>query len=175
MWTVKAGGIAEMIPADLKKRLSDDIAAAETPRERAVAVMYAFQNHYGYMSDAAMLEAAVLLGMTPAELEELATFYNFIYREPVGRYVIHICDSIVCHLHGYDFLMDHLCKRLDIQVGGTSRDGLFTLLPVCCIGFCDHAPAMLVNRVMYGRLTPEGVDVILEHLRKGEDVPTSPV
>lgn len=173
MWTdEKTNG---MIPDALRQNLEAEIAAAETPRERAVSVMFAFQHHYGYMSDAAVKEAAELLGMTPAELEELATFYDFIYREPVGRYVIHICDGVVCHIHGYDFLMDHLCSRLEIQPGGTSADGLFTLLPVCCIGYCDHAPAMLVNRKMHGRLTPERVDALLEQLKKEADVPAGPV
>lgn len=173
MWTDE--GTDGMIPDSLRKELEAEIAAAETPRERAVSVMFAFQHHCGYMSDSALKEAADLLGMTPAELEELATFYDFIYRKPVGRYVLHICDGVVCHIHGYNFLMDHLCSRLEIQPGGTSTDGLFTLLPVCCIGYCDHAPAMLVNRKMHGRLTPERVDDLLEQLKKEADVPAGSV
>jgi len=85
-----------MIPEPLLKKLQKQIAGSEHPRELAVDVMYALQHHYGYLSDEAVVEGAGLLGMTPLELEELATFYDFIYREPVGKYVIHVCDSAVC-------------------------------------------------------------------------------
>lgn len=153
-----------MLPTPLQEKLTAEIAAAEYAREKAIDVMYALQDHYGYMSDEAMQEAAQLLGMTPLELDELATFYDFIYREPVGRYVIHICDSAICWLNGHESLVDHLCRRLDIPLGGTTADGLFTLLPVCCIGYCDHAPAMLINRKVYGHLTPEKIDAIIDRL-----------
>ena len=108
--------------------------------------MFAVQEHYGYLSDAALAEAAGLLGMTPLELDELATFYTFTFREPVGKYVIHVCDSVVCWMNGYASVRDYLCRRLAIGMGETTADGLFTLLPVCCIGYCDRSPAMLVNR-----------------------------
>jgi len=154
-----------MLPKELEESLSEAIAHAEDSREKAIDVMFALQEHYGYMSDHAMVEAAGLLGMTPLELEELATFYNFIYREPVGKYVIHICDSTICWMNGYQSLADYLRSRLGITMGGTSADNLFTLLPVCCIGYCDRAPAMLINRKVYGRLTPEKIDHILQKLR----------
>ncbi len=116
-------------------------------------------------------KGAALLGMTPLEVEELATFYDFIYREPVGKYVIHVCDSTICWMEGHESLLAHLCRKLDIPVGGTTADGLFTLLPVCCIGFCDQAPAMLVNGEPYGNLTSESIDRILEALRRELPVP----
>jgi NADH-quinone oxidoreductase subunit E len=115
-----------------------------------------------------MAEAAELLGMTPLELEELATFYTFTYREPVGRYVIHVCDSLICWMDGYRSVRDYLCERLEIQPGQTTADNRFTLLPVCCIGYCDYAPAMLINRRVYGNLTPQKIDAILKELREKE-------
>ncbi|MCK7515146.1 MAG: NADH-quinone oxidoreductase subunit NuoE [Desulfobacterales bacterium] len=124
--------------------------------------MFAVQDHYGYLSDEALAEAAALLGMTPLELDELATFYTFTFREPVGKYVIHVCDSVVCWMNGYESVRDYLCRRLAIGLGETTADGLFTLLPVCCIGYCDRSPAMLVNRRVHGELTPEKIDEILE-------------
>lgn len=153
-----------MLPRPLQEKLTAEIAQAEYPREKAIDVMYALQDHYGFMSDEAMREAARLLGMTTLELDELATFYDFIYREPVGKYVIHVCDSVICWLNGHESLVDHLCRRLGIPLGGTTADGLFTLLPVCCIGYCDHAPAMLINRYAYGHLTPAKIDRILQRL-----------
>jgi len=136
-----------------------------------VDVMYAFQNHYGYLSDEAVHEASELLGMTPLELDEIATFYDLIYREPVGKYVIHVCDSIVCWMHVHQSVLDCLRETLGIGVGGTTEDGLFTLLPVCCVGFCDHAPVMLINGKLYGRLTPEKIDAVLTQLRAEQPPP----
>ncbi len=154
-----------MLPDALKKTLSERIAIAEDPREQVVDVMFELQSHFGYMSDEAMTEASNLLGMTTLELEELATFYDHIYREPVGKYVIHVCDSAICWMHDHLSVIDHIRSRLNVEVGGTTADSLFSLLPVCCIGYCDRAPAMTINRRVFGRLTPEKIDRILEKLR----------
>jgi len=155
-----------MLPEDLEADLREKIAGAEHPREMAVDVMVALQNHYGYLSGEALEEGAALLGLTPLELEEVATFYDFIYRQPVGKYVIHICDGIVCWMNGYQALFDHLCQRLGIRVGETTSDGMFTILPTACIGYCDLSPAVLINRRPYGPLTPGKIDSLLEELRK---------
>ena len=154
-----------MLPNELKKSLEKKIAHAYHPRELVVDVMLALQGHYGYLSDEAVEEVAALLGMSSLEVEELATFYTFIYREPVGKFVIHVCDSVICWMNGYESITDYLRKRLEIDLGETTADGLFTLLPVCCIGYCDQSPAMLINRKVYGHLTPEKIDEILEKLK----------
>ena len=154
-----------MLPDELKESLEEKIAHADHPRELVVDAMLALQDHYGYLSDEAVKQTAALLGMSTLEVEELATFYTFIYREPVGKYVIHVCDSVICWMDGYESIQNYLCQKLDIEVGGTSADGLFTLLPVCCIGYCDQAPAMLINRKVYGPLTAEKIDQILKKLR----------
>lgn len=155
-----------MLPKGLKARLEAEIKSVEHPRELAVDVMFAIQDHYGYLSDEALAEAASMLGMTPLELDELATFYTFTFREPVGKYVIHVCDSVVCWMNGYESVRDYLCGKLGIALGETTPDGLFTLLPVCCIGYCDRSPAMLVNRRVHGELTPEKIDAIIEKYRQ---------
>jgi len=90
------------LPPEIEEELKEQVRHAEHPREMAVDVMYALQNHYGYFSDAALDHACDILGMTHVELEELATFYDYIYREPVGKYVIHVCDGVVCYLHHDD-------------------------------------------------------------------------
>jgi NADH-quinone oxidoreductase subunit E len=154
-----------MLPKELKASLQEMISSAEHPRELVVDVMLASQDHYGYLSDEALEEAAMLLGMTPLEMEELATFYTFFYREPVGKYVIHVCDSVICWMDGYESIRDYLSQKLGIKMGETTPDGLFTLLPVCCIGYCDRSPAILINRKVYGPLTTEKLDNILEELR----------
>ena len=154
-----------MLQEELREPLQKKIASVDHPRELAVDIMLALQNHYGYLSDEALEEAARLLEMTPLELEELATFYDFIYREPVGRFVIHVCDGVVCWMNGYDWVLNHLSKKLGIKPGETTEDGLFTVLPTACIGYCDLSPAMLINGRAYGPLTPEKIDDILNRLR----------
>ena len=154
-----------MLPKELLDHLQQQISKVEHPRELAVDVMIALQNHYGHLSDEAVEEGARLLGMTALELEELATFYDFIYREPVGRYVIHVCDGVVCWMNGYRSVIDYLSKKLAIKPGETTEDGLFTILPTACIGYCDLSPAMLINGRPYGPLTPEKIDEVLQRLR----------
>jgi NADH-quinone oxidoreductase subunit E len=154
-----------MLPSETLKALQKRIEEMDHPRELAVDVMYALQSHYGYLTDEAVIEGAELLGMTPLELEELATFYDFIYRGPVGRYVVHACDGVVCWMFGEESVVDYLCRVLEVKVGETTPDGMFTLLPTACFGYCDHAPAIIVNGRLYGNLTPDGIDEILEKLR----------
>jgi NADH-quinone oxidoreductase subunit E len=154
-----------MLPEEVRQELRDKIGSTEHPRELAVDIVFALQERYGYLSDQLLQEAAEFLGMTPLELEEIATFYEFIYREPVGKYVIHVCDGVVCWMQNHQSILDELRGRLGIQPGETTPDGLFTLLPVCCIGYCDRAPAMMINRRVYGELTPERIDGILQKLK----------
>jgi NADH-quinone oxidoreductase subunit E len=153
------------LPAEVREGLEKLLAAAEQPREQVVNVMYALQQHFGYFSDEAVQAAAGFLEMTPLEIDELATFYDFIYREPVGKFVIHVCDGVVCWMFHEGSVFDYLCKKLGVCAGEVTADGMFTVLPTACLGFCDHAPAMLINGVAYGPLTPQKIDDILEKLR----------
>jgi NADH-quinone oxidoreductase subunit E len=157
-----------MLPVELKEKLISQVAAVGHKRELAIDVLMAVQAHYGYLSDDAVAEAGDLLDMTALEIDELATFYTFLYREPVGIYVIHVCDSVICWMEGEENLVDHLCRKLNIRMGETTADGLFTLLPVCCIGYCDRAPAILVNRKVHGPLTIEKLDRLIDGLRAEE-------
>ena len=159
-------GFIVMLPDQLRQTLETQIARAEDPREQAVDVMLHLQRHCGYLTDEALEEGASLLGMTPLELEELATYYDFIYREPVGRYVLHVCDGVVCWMNGYGTVLDYLRLRLGVGPAETTKDGMFTILPTACIGYCDLSPAMLVNGRPYGPLTPEKIDDILKRLRE---------
>lgn len=154
-----------MLPEELLENLQKRIAETDHPRELVVDIMFALQNYYGYLTDEALEEGARLLDMTPLELEELATFYDFIYRERAGKFVIHICDGVVCWMNGYGSMVNYLSEKLRIKPGETTQDGLFTLLPTACLGYCDLSPAMLINGRAYGPLTPEKIDDILERLR----------
>ncbi len=150
------------------EKLRKRIPQAEHPRELAIEVMYALQTRDGYLTDEGLVEGAELLGMTPLEMEELATFYDFIYRRPVGKFVIHACDGVVCWMFGEESLVEYLCRKLRVKVGEQSKDGLFTVLPSACMGQCDRAPAMIIRDMTYGPLTPDKIDEILDSLRKGQ-------
>ena len=150
-----------MIPESLKIELKSRVAHAVTNREAAVDVMKELQGHYGWLTDEAVGEAAELLGLTSLQVEELATFYEMIYRRPVGRRVIHVCDSISCWAVGGESLMAHLAAALGIEQGGTTADRMFTLLPCCCLGNCGEAPTLMIGDILHGRVTPERAGEIL--------------
>jgi len=154
-----------MIPESLKTELQARIAAAVTNREAAVEVLKTIQDHYGWLSDEAVEEAAELLELTPLQVDELATFYEMLYRRPVGRRVIHLCDSISCWSMGGETLMNHISRHLEITPGETTSDGMFTLLPCCCLGNCGEAPTMMIGNTLYGRLTPEKAEDIVTRER----------
>lgn len=154
-----------MIPEGLRHELQARVAAAITPREAAVDVMKELQRHYGWLTDEAVGEAAEILGLTALQVEELATFYEMIYRRPAGKKVIHVCDSISCWAMGGETLLTHLAARLGIRAGETTADGLFTLLPCCCLGNCGEAPALMIGETLYGRVTPERADEIVNRER----------
>jgi NADH-quinone oxidoreductase subunit E len=124
--------------------------------------MKELQRHYGWLTDEAVDEAAEILGLSPLQVDELATFYEMIYRRPVGKRVIQVCDSISCWSVGCDGIMEHLKRRLGVEAGGTTEDGMFTLVPCACLGNCGEGPTMMIGDTLYGRLTAERVDEILE-------------
>jgi NADH-quinone oxidoreductase subunit E len=115
----------------------------------------------GWISDQTIRELAVLLEMTPEELDGVATFYNHLFRKPVGRHVILVCDSVTCWIMGYEELMDHLKTSLGVNFGETTADGRFTILPIQCLGSCDQAPAVMIDDELYGNLDPAKLDEIL--------------
>ena len=155
-----------MIPEPLKQELQLRVAAAVTPREAAVDIMKELQSHYGWLSDEAVAEAAELLGLSTLQVDELATFYEMIYRRPVGQTVIHVCDSISCWAMGGETLLRHLERILGIEAGGTNADGAFTLLPCSCLGNCGDAPAIMIGEQHYGRVTAERATEIINTERQ---------
>jgi len=135
------------------------------PNRKAVCIdaLKIVQKHRGWVSDEALHEIGELLGMSDADLDGVATFYNLIFRQPVGRHVIYFCDSVSCWIMGATRQCRHASEKLGIQVGDTTADGRFTLLPIVCLGACDHAPVMMIDDDTHFDLTPEKIDRILEH------------
>ena len=130
----------------------------------AVEAMQVVQASRGWVPDEALFDLAGLMEVSPDYLESLATFYSMIFRRPVGRHVIMVCDSVCCWMAGSEKVVSYLSGRLGIGLGETSADGRFTLLPVVCLGACEQAPAMMVDWQLFGDLTQAKVDAILgEH------------
>lgn len=135
---------------------------------RAVACIDALkivQQHRGWVSDDSVKEIADYLGLSSEEVDSVATFYSRIYRRPVGKHVILLCDSISCMILGYESLYEYMSKKLGISFGQTTADGLFTLLPISCLGDCDHAPAMMINHDHFNKLTIEKIDELLDRYK----------
>jgi len=151
-----------MLTEEARAEIAQQIQHYDHKRAGCVEALKIVQKHHGWVSDASVQELARLLDMTPDELDAVATFYSLIFRRPVGRHVILICDSITCWIMGYEDLLAHLTNRLSIGLGETSADGRFTLLPVPCLGTCDHAPAMMIDDDLHRDLNREKIDEILE-------------
>lgn len=134
------------------------------PNRKAVCIdaMKIVQKHRGWLADDALRDIGELLGMSAADLDGVATFYNLLFRHPVGRHVIYLCDSVSCWIMGSDRQCSYLSQRLKIAPGETTEDGRFTLLPIVCLGACDRAPVMMIDDDTHFDLAPEKIDSILE-------------
>jgi NADH-quinone oxidoreductase subunit E len=147
---------------DEEKRAIDAEARQYEQRRAAVAeALKIVQERRGWVSDEDVRDVADFLGMTPAEVDSIATFYSLIFRRPVGRHVILVCDGVSCWVTGCEPIREHLAARLGIGPGQTTPDGRFTLLPAACLGQCEKAPALMIDKDIHGNLTPEKVDEIL--------------
>jgi NADH-quinone oxidoreductase subunit E len=142
--------------------INAELAHCATKASASIEALNIVQRHQGWISDESLKEIARILEMTPDELDAVATFYSFIFRKPVGRHVILVCDSVSCWVMGFNPLLDLLKTNLDIAFGETTRDKRFTLLPISCLGACDRAPAMMVDDDLYGPVTPEMMEEILD-------------
>ncbi len=150
-----------------EERQEIEAELARYPAKQAVTIdaLLIVQKHRGWVSDETLKDLAAFLGMTVEDLDGVATFYNLIFRKSVGRHVVTVCDSVSCWIMGYEKIRRRLTKDLGIELGQTTSDGRFTLLPIVCLGTCDHAPAMMVGRDLYRDLTPEKLQGILEKYR----------
>ena len=146
------------------ERKAIDAERAHYPDAQAVSIeaLKIVQAERGWVSDEALADISAYLGISTADLEGVATFYNLIFRRPVARNVILYCDSVSCFVMGCEKLRDRLCSRLGVQPGGTTPDDRYTLLPVVCLGACDHAPVLMINRDLHQDVDPDRLDDLLE-------------
>ncbi len=131
-------------------------------RAASIDALKTVQKEHGWVPDGAIYAIADILGIPAADVEGVATFYSLIFRQPVGRHVILICDSMTCYVNGYEPVMTEIQNQLGIGPGGTTADNRFTLLPVCCLGNCDKGSTIMIDDDTYGGLEPSMVAGLLE-------------
>ncbi|MFZ5866483.1 MAG: NADH-quinone oxidoreductase subunit NuoE [Thermodesulfobacteriota bacterium] len=151
-----------VLTEEVRSEMLAAISACQQKECAALDVLLIAKRHYGWISDEMLNELAAILEMSTSELDSAATFYNQIYRKPIGRHVILVCDSVSCWIMGYDLVREHLIARLGIELGQTTPDGRFTLLPIQCLGACDQAPAVMVDGELFVNLDATTIDEILQ-------------
>ena len=157
---------------DANRSRFEEIVKRYPPDQQRSAVMpalYLVQEQQGYITANAMRHVAGLLGMTPADVEDVVSFYTMFYTKRPGRYVLQVCRTLSCALNGAERVTEELSTRLGIAPGQTDAAGLFTLLEVECLGACDRAPVVMVNAAWHERLSPEDAGRLVDALRsRGE-------
>jgi len=150
-----------MLTADEKREIAEEQQRYPDQRAACVEALKIVQRGRGWVSDETLRELADHLGMTADELDGVATFYNMIFRRPVGRRVMFLCDSVSCWIMGLEGLRTRLRERLNVDFGETTSDGEQTLLPIACLGACDHAPVLMLDGELHEDVTPERLDTLI--------------
>lgn len=154
-----------MLTVEERQEIEAEFARYPTRQAVCIDAMKIVQRHRGWVSDESIRDIGEMLEISPSDLDGVATFYNLIFRQPVGRHVVMLCNSVSCWIMGCEHMREHLIARLGIQFGETTADNRFTLLPIVCLGACDHAPAMIVNNELHGDLDPDKIDRLLEECK----------
>jgi NADH-quinone oxidoreductase E subunit len=147
----------------------DEIMSKYPPdrkRSAVLAALYLVQEQAGYLTANGMRHIAPILDMTPAEVEDVATYYVMFYRERVGKYVLQVCRTLSCALMGAERVTEALSEKLGIRVGETDPSGMFTLLEFECLGACDRAPVVMVNNELWHEcLKPEDAGTLVDQIK----------
>ncbi len=154
--------IQKQISDEARKEIEDMFPHVPYKKALCIDALRIVQKYQSWVSDDDIKELSEILEMSPDEIDSVATFYNMVFRKPVGRHVIMICDSVSCWVMGYEQILEALKNKLSIKYGETTADNRFTLLPIVCLGNCDHAPTMIIDRDLHNDLTIDKLDEILE-------------
>lgn len=153
------------LSVEIRDEILHEMSHYDDARAATIEALKIVQKHHGWVPDGACGAIGEILGIPGSDVEGVATFYNLIFRRPVGKYVIKVCDSIGCFLNGYEDVKAGLIQKLNIQPGQTTPDGLFTLLPICCLGACDKAPVLMINDNTHFNVDPSKLDALLEQYK----------
>ena len=161
------GPLMAFLPPEIVAEIESLRARYPQSRSAMLPALKAIQRHYRWVPPEARREVAGLLGIYPAQVEDVVSFYVLLNERPAGKYVIDVCTNIACLLVGGVELLEHLEQTLGIKSGGTTADGLFTLRDAECLGACGAAPVLEVNQELYENLTVAKVDTLIADLRAG--------
>ena len=162
-----------MISAETRARFDALVAKYPERRSALIPILHAVQAEAGYLSSEAIEWVAGYLGLSPADVMSVASFYDMLNLEPVGRHMIYVCHNLSCTFLGGERLIRHLESRLGIHCGETTRDSQITLKRMECLGACGTAPVLQVDGVFHEQMTAEKADALLERLRNGTPAPRS--
>jgi len=131
---------------------------ADQKQSAVMACLAIVQEEFGFVSQDSELAVADYLGMPPIAVHEVTTFYNMYNQKPVGKYHLQVCTNLSCMVNRAYDIYEHLCDRLDVKPGGTTKDGMFTVIDVECLGSCDTAPVVQINNDYHENMTVEKMD-----------------
>lgn len=154
-----------MITDEQRREIETEIKKYAQKRGAGPEVLKILQRYRSWVSDDTIKETARYLDMSEDELDSVASLYNFIFRKPIGRHLILVCDSVTCWIAGYEAITAYFKERFGITFGQTTEDGRFTLLPVACLGACDVAPAIMIDQTLYGNMDVSKLGEILEEYK----------
>ena len=146
----------------------DENVARYPADQRKSAILFALylaQQQQGYLTGAAMRHVAEQIRCTPADVEDVVSYYTMFYTKPVGKRVLNVCRTLSCALLGAERVTEALSAKLGIKPGQTTPDGEFTLIEVECLGACDRAPVVMVNDDWHERLAPEQAGQFIDDLK----------
>jgi NADH-quinone oxidoreductase subunit E len=150
-----------MLTTEEKHEIEKAISLVPVRKAAGIEALKIVQEHRRWISDESLRDVAEYMQMSTEELDSIATFYNLLFRKPVGRHIILVCDSISCWVMGYESLVAELSTRLQIKFGETTFDNRYTMLPNCCLGTCDCAPAFMIDNDLYRNVKADQLDEIL--------------
>lgn len=157
---------AKRFDRKLQKRIEDLKGRYAEPRAALIPILWECQNRWGWISPETQKTISEDLGLSPSTVHGVVSFYTMFHESRPGRHVLQVCGTLSCHLSGSEEVASHLKKRLGVDFGQTTDDGLFTLIQVECLGACDEGPVLRVDDTQYGKMTPRKVDRLLGTLRK---------
>lgn len=163
-----------MLTEKTKKLILDLQKKYPEKRSALIPALHLAQAEKGYLPREIQNEVAALFEIDPNEVNSVVTFYDMFFEEPVGKHLLHVCKNVSCMLRGGDGVLQALCQKLNVQPGGTTADGQFTVIPCECLAACDRAPMMLVDDKVVGPVQEGDLDRILSEAKKGPGHP-SPV
>src|SRR5512143_3912770 len=150
-----------MLSEEERQEIEHELTHYPEKRAACIEALKIVQAHRGWVTDEGLRDIAEFLEMSIDELEDVATFYNMIFRKPVGKHIILLCDSVSCWIMGYEGIRERISQILGTTLGGTTPDQKFTFLPNVCLGACDKAPVMMVDGDLHVKLDPQALEQIL--------------